>query len=118
MKQKRKYTKRKPVALDSNPYHDYKFVIDSDWVPTKANGNNRYMEAIVFTAVGLESKESFAIPFLELKKLCGYANGHSAASSIRTALRKRIGKTKVGLYGTHVVKDHSGKEVAIRVRKK
>jgi hypothetical protein len=118
MRKKRKYTRRAgftPVTKIENPY---KFVIDSDWVPGKASSNHEYMNAIIDTASSLLSGESFPISMIDLKKLCGYANGYSAASSIRTALRKYLGKDKVGFYGTHVVKDHNGNHVAVRVRKK
>ena len=118
MKKKRKYTRRVPLKTVSKQPSPYKFVIDTDWTPSKAYGNNEYMDAIVSTAASLLSKESFAVPMIELKKLCGYANGHSAAASIRTALSRVVGKKEIGSYGTHVVKDHSGNHIAVRVRKK
>ena len=116
MRKKRKYTRRAPLkAKTENPYG---FQIDSTWKPTKASSNHDYIDAIVNTACSLLSKESFPVPMVELTKYCGYKTAHSAASSIRTALRKVVGKNVIGQYGTHVVKDHNGKQIAVRVRKK
>ena len=112
---KRKYTKRKPATKVSSAF---KFEISSDWSPKKASTNHEFLDAIVNTALTLLSKESFPVAMTDLTKLCGYANGGSAASCIRAAIKKRVGKTKIGEYGCHVVKDHAGKAVAVRVRKK
>lgn len=98
--------------------HGYTFVITSDWKPSKATSNSIFMDAIVNTALGLVSMESFPVSMIDLNKLCGYSTGASAASSIRSWIRKRVGKNKIGEYGCHVVKDHAGKTIAVRVRKK
>lgn len=109
-----KATKTKAKAASSQ----YQFKISSDWYPTKSTSNTSFLDAVVNTAMQLLSKESFPIPMTQVVKDGGYKDPHSACSSIRTALRKRIGKSKIGEYGMHVVKDHAGKPVAIRVRKK
>ena len=106
-----KKTAKKTVSTSN-----YIFKVEKDWSPTRGTWRNGYMEAVVNTAVTLIAGESFAVPFAEIVSKCGYATGGSAASSIRSAIKKRIG-SKVGEYNTYVIKDNANKVVAIRVRK-